>query len=227
MIGFKFHRNSSIYLEIFPHGVTPYKTASLPETGIKMKLAETLATKYKETIGEEYSVGFNQAKESFDKEVKAQGLANGEIKNIIPNYKAKRHLIDKQLLKNVCVILMQNLDDPNVLETFFDEQLIFPKNKKKEETQPVVISVLPNSHIAANIVINAKSSYLLTNTGSISLYFYTAPNAAAPVPANLTELLRDEEKEISGAKLGAPDNKYIIFVNHDLTNSGEAEIITL
>jgi hypothetical protein len=209
---FKFHKNSPVYNEVFPHGVTPYKNAALSETVIKMELAEQLAAKYKTTIGESYLTALQHVRERFVAETSAQGVAKGEVKNIIPDYKAKRLAADKQLLKNICTIIIHNIDNPAVVESFFDEHLIFPKNKKKEESdEPYSLIVAPNTHIAANINFSVGDTLLLTNTGTVSLFYYGASAADAAIPASLSELLPDEEAEVTAAELGAPANKYLIF----------------
>ena len=225
---FKFHKNSPVYNEVFPHGVTPYKVATLSETPIKMELAEQLANKYKTTIGDTYLVSLQEVRARYEAETNAQGMAKGEVKNIIPDYKVKRLAVDKQLLKNICTIILHNLDNPTVVESFFDEHLIFPKNKKKEETdEPYSVIVAPNTHIAANMTFSIGDTLLVTNTGSVSLFYYGAAAADAAIPTSLAEILPDEETEITAAELGAPANKYLILVNRHSTDEGEAEIMLL
>ena len=221
---FKFHKNSTVYSEVFPHGITPYKEANLPETPIMLDLAIGLADKYKSDIGDTYLTELTKIKSAFEEEADAQGLAKVEVKNIIPNYKLKRHAIDVQLLKNICTIILQNLENPKVISSFFDEYLIFPKSKKKDHGKPVVLVLGPKSHVAADLVFEATDVLLVTNTGKIPIFYYFASTPNTPVPSKLNEIVADQELLIKVSDIPAPDNKYIIFVNADTTKDGEVEI---
>ena len=161
VIVYKFHKNSAVYNEIFSHGLTPYKNAVLSETIIKMQLAESLAVKYKSDITDTYSIALKDVRLKFEAEAIAQGLANGEIKNVIPDYKVKLQEMDKQLLKNICTIIIQNIDNPTVVKGFFDEHLIFRKNSKKTAVQPYLQKVMANTHSAANISYSVDDSLLI------------------------------------------------------------------
>ncbi len=227
VIVYKFHKNSAVYNEIFPHGVTPYKTAALSETIIKMKLAESLAEKYSGMITDTYSIAFKDVRQKFETEVLSQSIANGEVKNVIPDYKAKCLEMDKQLLKNICTIILQNVDNPSTVVAFFDEHLIFPKKNKKVNEQAYVLKVGANTNQAANFSFTSEDLLLITNTGSIPLYYYGASTTDAPKPSTVYEIVPDQKIEITTASIGAPTHKYIIFVNKDLTIEGEVEIAQL
>ncbi len=85
---------------------------------------------YKDVLVQSYFEGFNQVHSRFMREAEAPGKAQGLLKHIIPNYKAMRQKMDKQLLKNICTIIIENLDNPKVVGYFFNEYIIFPAKKK-------------------------------------------------------------------------------------------------
>lgn len=226
-IAFKFHKNSAVYLEVFSHGVTPYKEATLSDTIIKMELAISFAEKYKNDIGEPIKNDLTAIRLSFETEAAAQGAARGEVKNVIPDFDEKRREMDKQLLKNICTIIIANIDNPTAVASFFDEYLIFPKFTKKEEGLPYILKLVANTHAVADISFSVDDTLLITNTGTISIFYYGAPTANTPIPAILTEILPGEEKEVPAITLGAPNNKFLIFVNKDLLTEAEAEIVLI
>ena len=227
VIVYKYHKNSTVYNEIFPHGVTPFKIAPLSETIIKMNLAESLAAKYDSVITDAYVIAFKAIRVKFEAEASSQGMANGEVKNVIPDFKVKRREMDKQLLKNVCSIILQNLDNPTAVESFFDDYLIFPKKTKKEDDTAYTLTLSPYSNKAADISFSVDDSLLLTNTSTIPLYYYGAATADAAVPTTLKEILPDEEVEVTAVSLGAPANKFLLFLNKDSQIEGEVEIVLI
>ncbi len=227
VVVYKFHKNSAVYSEFFLHGITPYKEAPLSEILVKMELAESLAIKYEAEIGSAYAVGLKETRIKLETEINAQQIAAGEVTNVIPNYDVLRIAMDKQLLKNVCVILIENLDNPWVVSTFFDEYLIFPKAKKEIEQQGYILDIPAASKQLADISFSVDDSLLINNNGLGILYCYAAATADAAEPANMIEIQPDDQIEISALSLGAPANKFLIFVNKDTTQAAQAEIILL
>ena len=199
----------------------------MSEILVKMELAESLALKYKADIGETYATGLKDVRVQLESEINAQQIAAGEVSNVIPGYEVLRLAIDKQLLKNVCVILIENLDNPWVVSTFFDEYLIFPKARKEAAQQGYILDIPAASKKPADISFSVDDSLLLINNGTKSIFFYAAATADAATPDNLTEIAAGEELEITAASLGAPANKFLIFVNTDLTEEGEVEIVLM
>ena len=227
VVVYKFHKNSAVYKEFFLHGITPYKEAPLSEILVKMELAESLALKYKADIGETYATGLKEVRVQLESEINAQQIAAGEVSNVIPGYEVLRLAIDKQLLKNVCVILIENLDNPWVVSTFFDEYLIFPKARKEVAQQGYILDIPAASKKPADISFSVDDSLLINNNGNGILYCYAAATADTAEPANMIEIQPADQIEISALSLGAPANKFLIFVNKDTTQAAQAEIILL
>jgi hypothetical protein len=223
-VAYKCRKNSAIYNEFFNHGVSPYKTATLAETVVQMELAESLATKYAVEIGNTFVQDLKTIRLKFEAEINSQQQTAGEVSSVIPDYNAKRQLIDKQLLKNICVIIIENLDNPQTVETFFDEHLIFPKVKKAEDSLAYILKIPALSKEVADISYSPDDTLLLTNNGTKSIFFYSAATADASEPTTLTEILPGDQMEITAIQLGAPANKFLIFVNKDATEEAEVEI---
>ena len=227
VVVFKFHKNSAVFNEFFPHGVSPFKTAPLSEILVKMELAESLALKYKAEIGETYAIGLKDVRVQLETEINSQQIASGEVSNAIPGYELLRLAMDKQLLKNVCVILIENLDNPWVVSTYFDEYLIFPKVKKEVDGQGYILDIPAAGKQVADISFSVDDSLLISNNGNGILYCYAAATADAAEPANMLEIQPADQIEISALSLGAPANKFLIFVNKDTIQAAQAEIVLL
>ena len=224
---YKFHKNSAVYNEFFNNGITYYKKANLSEILVRMQLAESLAIKYEADIGNTYAKGLKAIRIKFETEINAQQIAAGEVSNVIPDYEAKRLAMDKQLLKNVCVIIIEHIDSPWTVATYFDEYMIFPKVKKEVNTQGYLLDIPVLSKKVADISFSVDDSLLINNNGIGKLYCYSAATADAAEPANMIEIQPDDQIEISALSLGAPANKFLIFVNKDANNQAQAEIILL
>ncbi len=224
---YKFGKNSIQHREAFPKGVGPYKKVNIEEITEKMELAESHANKYDVDLGTTFGIQIKTVRLKYIDSLSNQKSTQTQVKSIIPDYKTKKVLIDKLFLKIIATLLLNNLDQPSAICNYFNMQLISPRSKTKKNDNNMLVNIkLPvSSHKAANIILNADDDLLISNPGTISVFYYTATTADAAVPAILNEVLPDEEIEVSAASLGAPFNKYIIFVNKDTTSEAEVEIV--
>ena len=219
---FKFEKKSLVYQEVFPHGVTPYKTATLDEILMMMDLAEKYANKYKTDIGPDILANLQKIHTDFVTELDAELVASGNVKSLPANYEALRLEMEQQLLKNIGTLLVENYKNPTVIASFFDEYLIFPS--RKDSNSPKALIVGPLSHKAFKTPFSESNTLTIVSKAIFSMYYYAAPTLTAPVPATLTEITAKDTKQLTAASLGAPTNKYIIFVNKDSTLDGEIDI---
>ena len=222
VIIYKFDKNSLVFKEIFPHGVTPYKTATLDEILTMMDLAEKYATKYKTEIGPEILENLQKIHTDFITELDAELVAGGNVKSLPANYEALRLQMEQQLLKNIGTLLVENYKNPTVIASFFDEYLIFPS--RKDPNLPKALIIPPLSHRAFKTPFSETNTLTIVSKVIFSMYFYAAPTMTSPVPATLTEFTAKDTKQLTAVSLGAPTNKYIIFVNKDSTLDGEIDI---
>ena len=114
-------------------------------------------------------------------------------------------------------ILLQNVDNPRVMLTFFDEQLIYPKN-----FEPYELDLAPQSREVADIKFKSNNTIILAHImGGDFLYFFaTTPNEE--VPENPSKLVVDEEVEIKCSSMPA-DKKYLILLNRN-DSEGKVQI---
>ena len=104
---------------------------------------------------------------------------------------------------------------------------IFLKKTKREDDTVYTLTLSPNSNKAADISFSVADSLLLTKTFTIPLYYYGAATTDAAVPTTLKEILPDEEIEVTAVSLGAPANKFLLFLNNDSQIEGEVEILQI
>lgn len=223
----KFKKKSKEYLECFPHGITEYKRAALHDILIMMNQAEFLADKYKNDLGPTFLADFNDQRIKFESERDLQLETIGSVKGIIPDYEIQQENMIKLLYKGMLIILLENVDHPKVMLSFFDEQLIWPKHPSGEEdggTQPYSIIIPKNSRKVADISFSVDDKFLITLISGNSISFYPAVKPDDPPPPVPTELPEDDGVEVTGILLGAPDMKYIIFINNDPAEDGEVEV---
>ena len=113
---------------------------------------------------------------------------------------------------------------------YFDQSIITPDKRKSsddDDSAAYTLSVPASATAVANINFALGDTLLVTNTGDVPLYYYGASSATQAAPANPTEIAEGDEAEITAASLGAPANKYLLFVNTDKDYEGEVEIMTL
>ena len=138
-------------------------------------------------------------------------------------YDAMGELLFSNML-SLTIIFIKNTD---VVEHYFDFSLLRTPKKQSEEDNTYILTLPVNSKRVANISFSADDTLLLVNNGTKSIFFYAAATADAATPTTLSEIAAGEELEVTAASLGAPANKFLIFVNTDLTEVGEVEILLI
>jgi hypothetical protein len=205
---YKFGKNSTEHKKFYPHGVTPFKTAPLHDLLIKIELLESLCTEYVADLGAPLLAEVTAIKNAFVAERDSQLQLIGKVKSIIPNYEEKKQGMIKLTYKAMLTILLQNVDNPEVMLTFFEEQLIYPKH-----FEPYDLVLGPQKREVADITFKPTDTIIMAHIKGNDLdYFFTAtPDEVAPaVPSKLHI---DEEIEIKCNTLPA-DKKFLVFINH-------------
>ena len=138
-------------------------------------------------------------------------------------YDAMGELLFSNMLA-LTIIFIKNTD---VVEHYFDFSLLRNPKKQSEEDNAYILAIPANSKKTADISFSTDDTLLLVNNGTKSISFYAAATADAATPTTLSEIAAGEELEVTAASLGAPANKFLIFVNTDLTEVGEVEILLI
>jgi hypothetical protein len=119
------------------------------------------------------------------------------------------------------------IKNTEVVENYFDFSLLRSAPKQDEEASSYVLHVAENSKALADVSFSPDDVFMVGNNSSVSAFCYGAATPDAPIPASLIEIPAGEEIEVTALSLGAPNNKYLIFVNKDLNVEVEVEIMLM
>ena len=221
-----FEKKSPQYIEGFPGGLSEIQEVT---QALFVPLAERLykfALKYKSELGQNFDETIKEILTEWNEATKTRVDIYSEKDQNRPEFEIIWDAICKQLYKNSLTILLANLDKPELLLTYYDEKIInYHKHQtEKTDTNSYSLSIAPASSKAADFTFAATDNLLIMNNGIQSIYFYAATAADAPQPAQLTEIAAGDELEITALQLGAPANKFLIFVNKDAAQQAEVEI---
>ena len=103
--------------------------------------------------------------------------------------------------------------------------LLRTHDKETEEEESLIISIPAATSKESGFSIAETDKYLIMSRSSFSLQYYGAATATELPKTAPRELVPGEEVEVSGTELGAPANRFLIFVNPSTTASGEVEIL--
>ena len=204
---FKFGKNSTEHKKFYPHGVTPYKEATLHDLQIKIELLESLCDAYVADLGAPLLAEVTAVKNDFIAERDSQLQMIGKVKSIIPNYAQKQEGMIVLTYKAMLTILLQNVNNPEVMLTFFEEHLIYPKNYV-----PYDLVIGPQKREKADITWKPTDTIILAHMEGKELFYFFAATPDEVAPATPSKLVPDEEVEIKCNTI--PDSKkYLIFLN--------------
>jgi len=226
-IKFTFGKESAEYLEFYPQGLKPFN--NITKKTINALMDQQLMS-YKKYIPQ-----LSQAK--YD-----------EILDIVTMYKAahteqaekktetkdKQYSWDDYLAKmkdqafiNLLTIAKEFRGQPEKIKLFFDTSLITPHKPKQEGDSGYVLSIPPLESKVADISFSPDDKLLISNNSNISVFYYGAATADEQPKTSPIEITAGDEAEVTALSLGAPANKFLIFVNKDNSLEAEVEIMLI
>lgn len=219
-----FGKESDEYIMFFPKGLNEFHQANQAKTNMLMIKIIELNVTYGAQLGTAYHDLFvdiqSRYLNAFDFQKKSEGaMANSsQIKELLWDE------LKKQMYINMLTIVLNNIDNPSIMLTYFKPQLLNYRHKSDDDSETAyILTVSKNSIATADISFSVDDTLILYNSSTVSLFYYGATSPDIEKPITAIELLPDEEKEVTAASLGAPTNKYIIFAN-DSQSDGEVEI---
>jgi hypothetical protein len=117
--------------------------------------------------------------------------------------------------KAMLTILLENVNNPEVMLTFFNESIIWPKH---HEVLDMVIP--PQKKEAADIKFKENNTIIMAHVKGKELFYYFAETADAAPPEKPERLVPDEEVTIKCDTI-PPVDKFLIIMNN---NDEEAEV---
>ncbi len=226
----QFPKDSVEYHEFFPQGKTAY--SRITKGNIDNLFATVLAAceHHKGKLGQALKDEFATLQSNYvaarNKQLEKKGSTSSTRSAWDDNLDAIKDLA----FHNLLVIADNYRGQPEKIRLYFDQSIItLDKHKQAADStaQAYTLTVPASATAVANINFALGDTLLVTNTGDVPLYYYGASSAAQATPPNPTEIADGDEAEITAASLGAPANKYLLFVNNDKDLEGKVEIMMM
>lgn len=229
LANYKFRKNSAKYREMFVDGLTEFYRASFDEIPSLIKRCRNYTEKYVADLGSDIVVKFKEFELKWEADTSEKKSLRQDGSKLKPDFEALWAKLSKQMQRNCYTILLACPDEPKRLLTYFDFSKVNHRHHQADSTtsDSYILSIAPNTSKAADFVFNIADNLLIINNSNQAVYFYAAATADAAQPAQLTEIAAGDELEIAATQLGAPANKFLIFVNKDSTQTAEVEIMLI
>ncbi len=219
-----FPEKSSDYTFLFPNGKKPFYNGTYDQ---RVSAIETLSLNLKEyaslaAIQLEVKKYFDDLKSARNVQQKKIGL----LKEKAHEMKSAHVALANLLYANLGLLMNKYANEPEKIQAFFDLELL-RSHKSKDDTVPsdtFMLSIPTNINKEAGISFEVDSTLLFYNDSNVPLEVYTAADKNDPIPAQTITIDPDEEKELNVNELGAPGNRFLFVVNHDLNEVGKMEI---
>ena len=225
LVAYKLHKHSSQYDEFYPRGLTEYHQINQSNSLTLMKRMIDASFKYKTelddaTLTTQFTNLRNDFKTLFDSQKTQKGVVD-----LSPNdFLEKKVALYDQLYKNMTFILNFYSDDPKKMLAFFDQTIVNYDTHPKAENAPYILDIPANGRAVADISFSVIDTLLLSRHCTHTLSYFFAVTATEAAPTNPHELLGNNEAKVKGILAGAPQNKYLIFLNPSPTEIGKVEI---
>ncbi len=225
-----FGKGSSIYLMFFAYGLEEYHKANQAQLPMLMDKMMSLNLTYKSELGTTmYYDLFNVQKMRYTNAFSLQKQAGGTVSNTKAAKEMLWNELKKQLYKNMLTLVLNNIDHPAMMLSYFEPRLLrFRHHKTENETEDsYILTLAANTTEAASISFSVNDQLLILNNGEVPVYYYGAATATEAPKTVPVEIAAGEEVEVTAASLGAPANKFLLFINKDLTTEAEVEVMLL
>ena len=222
-----FGKNTPVYLEFYPFGLSEFHEANPAQLlDLLDRMISSITTHSQELGSSVYSDKFNDNRVRLKKAISNQKNSGSKVINSKEVKEILWNELKKQLYKNMLTIALYYIDNLNMVHAYFNSKILRLRhhNNDDDTTQTYKLLIPVLSSKAANISFSVDDTLLIINNGVKSIFYYGAATADEQAKTALIEIPAGEEAEVTAASLGAPTNKFIIFVNKDATDEGEVEI---
>lgn len=131
-----FGKESPEYQEFFPYGLTEYSQAKLENIEMLMKRMVNGTASHQAELGNALVGEFETIMAAYQNARQAQLLKIGEVADLKTGTRAKRDVIENELMKNVHLIASMFIGNVDRCMDFFDQSFIRGEEKEEEETPP-------------------------------------------------------------------------------------------
>ena len=223
-----FPKGSVQYHEFFPQGKKAYSRITKGNIDNLFATVITGCENHKDQLGQALKDEFTTLQSNYiiarNKQLEKKGSTSSTRSAWDDNLEEIKDLA----FHNLLMIADHHRGQPEKLRLYFDQSIItLDKHTQAgdDTAQAYTLTVPASATAVANINFALGDTLLVTNTGDVPVCYYGASSANQAAPANPTEIAEGDEAEITAASLGAPTNKYLLFVNNDKDLEGEVEIM--
>ena len=226
-----FDKGSSVYLSFIPFGLEEFRRANQAQIPMLFDRMIDLSLAHKSELGNiAFHDKFVALKAHFLHAYSTQKQAGGTVTNNAAVKEILWNDLKKQLYKIMLTIILNNLDNPSVMLSYFEPSLLRFRHHTSDDTIDNTYKLLipALSSKVAQISFAVNDILLIINNGEKSIFYYGAATTTdEQAKTALIEIPAGEEAEVTAVSLGAPANKFIIFVNKDATEEAEVEIVLI
>ena len=224
----QFPKGSVQYHEFFPQGKSAFNRITKGNADSLFATIVSACENHKDKLGlqpkEEFVALQNNYMVARNKQLEKKGSTSSTRSAWDDNLEEIKDLA----FHNLLMIADHHRGQPEKIRLYFDQSIItLDKHKQPADSsaQAYTLSVPASATAEANINFALGDTLLVTNIGDVPVCYYGASSANQAAPANPTKIAEGGEAEITAASLGAPANKYLLFVNNDKDRVGEVEIM--
>jgi len=124
---------SGVYQEFYPHGIYEYSRGTLANIEKLIDRYLSAATTHQAVLGADFVTNVTNLRDDFMNARKSQLSAIAVVAGKKSDKKAKRTLLEKQLMKNLHVIAANNVGKTSIVRTYFDQSFMRTHRKKGKE----------------------------------------------------------------------------------------------
>ncbi len=218
LVAYKLVKNSSDYIQIFPHGTTEYHKATKANILVLMERVIVASHIFATQLGLTLEAEFIAIRDEYTSQTDDQIQEMELVDDLSPEFAAQKTAIFNQLYVNMITILLEYITMPRKMLTFFDETIV---NFRKHTDNTHVLKIAPNSLAVADISFTIASVITIGSNYENSLGYFFAPTADTLPPLHPAQLEAFTQIEIPGTDTDSPNNKFLIFIN---TNNTEGKV---
>lgn len=223
----KYGKDSALYIEFYPNGMKPFNNISKKSVDALLEQQIAAYKNHPNDFPPELLIELQKISDNYHEARQNQQSKKSQTKEKQQSWDECLEIMKDQAFVNLLTIAKEYRGKPDKIKLFFDTSIIAPPKPKENTESGYILDIPAASKKPADISFSVDDSLLINNNGNGILYCYAAATADAAEPANMIEIQPADQIEISALSLGAPANKFLIFVNKDTTQAAQAEIILL
>ena len=127
--------DSPVYQEFFPYGMKEYSSSTLTNVEMLMARMVNAARAHEKEIGEPFVSLFAGIRDRFTSARTAQLQKKGKVSESKDVSDRTRDRLERQLMKNLLMLAVEFMGDPDRGMDFYDQSIIYKSGGKEEEEE--------------------------------------------------------------------------------------------